>query len=155
MVSHILRHGKKPYFENVDPGIMNKLTMAWGQAKIRDPNEDIQDLASLIENPNIFDFGEVYKFYFENDIYREDMETLLSLDNYNALYLECKPKKKYIEPYFRIMRDARDLEMIERVKAYMKTPHPRRKVVIITGYGHMPKLLEELTKEFKVTGMVL
>ena len=96
-----------------------------------------------------FDFLKIYEYYFDiNDPYYINMSILLNISDGDAFMLNKLGKEHpiYGEHFEKIMAEARERKMVERVLAYMDKPNRRRKIVIFTGKRHVDNLEHELSK---------
>ena len=76
------------------------------------------------------------------------MSILLNISDGDAFMLNKLGKEHpiYGEHFEKIMAEARERKMVERVLAYMDKPNRRRKIVIFTGKRHVDNLEHELSK---------
>jgi hypothetical protein len=151
VVAGILENEKQPEIV--------KLRGGWIETKNNKNQATPQLLGSLVPIVNTlhFDFFRIYDYYFgKSDPYYGEMQTLLSLSNIDASLLNILGDQDnvYGEAFKKIVQEARESKMVERVENYMNQ-NDRRKVVIFTGRKHVSYLETELSKKYSVKTMII
>ena len=148
LLQKILRNKKIPTEELIS---IEKIISTWNDIRNKKRPLSEQLLKSLIPKVNdiTFDFLKIYEYYFgNNDPYYNDMDILLKISDMEAFFLNISGPNhsRYGEHFKKIMMEARETKMVERVLAYMDRSDRRPKIVIFTGKMHVDNLHNELSK---------
>ena len=130
----------------------NEINKNPGKQKINKELKKKKIITNYLKNGILLDYNSIYAHYFPNDdTYHDDMIGLLGLSASDAIGLITACENHHLCNIFnRIMREAREMKMVERVLAYMNQPKRKEKIVIFTGIKHVDKLYEELSKNYTV-----
>jgi hypothetical protein len=148
LLDRILRNEKQPPIETLIP--------TWNKIKEKKTQLSLELIYGLISEINDinFNFLEIYQYYFNNDDpYYDDMIVLLNLTEQGASLVNMFNENHPIHGirFKRIMSEAREKKMVERVRAYMNQQNRLTKIVIFTGKKHVENLYNELLKDKKYT----
>jgi hypothetical protein len=155
LLGKILRNNKIPT-EELTSIEYEKIISTWNGIRNKKIQLSKELMIQLIPEVTAitFDFLKIYEYYLGNDDpYYNDMDILLNISNMSAFMLNRlgAEHSKYGENFKKIMNDARETKMVERVLAYMNQRNRRPKIVIFTGKRHVANLQNELEKIKKYT----
>ena len=122
-----------------------------GDLQLLNKEQRISDRLKRYVETHAFDFNRIYGYYFPLDDYTDDMTTLLNLNDEQATLLYVSQSETYMAQFTRIMQDAREDKMIERIRLRAQT----HRVAVFTGIKHVPKLKEILSSDYFIQNYTL
>ena len=93
-----------------------------------------------------FQFQDIYDYYFPNDAnqIKSDMTTLLNLNSSSSADVLFIQTDRFKKEFKSITQDARENDMLDLIRTKARAG----KVAVFTGAKHLPKLTQDVSKEF-------